>query len=76
MTLGGFNGEADIHVMLNMFWDSLDFEIPPVRGRRWFKVVDTAEPSPRDIVEPRNEVEVPGKVCAVQGRSVVVLVSK
>ena len=76
MTLGGFNGEADIHVMLNMFWDALDFETPPLRGRRWFKVVDTAEPPPRDIAEPGNEVPVPGKACAVQGRSVVALVSK
>ena len=75
-TLGGFNGEADIHVMLNMYWDALDFEIPPLRGRRWFKAVDTAEPSPRDIMDPGNEVEVPGNVCAVRGRSVIVLVSK
>jgi glycogen operon protein len=59
-----------------MFWDALDFETPPLRGRRWFKAVDTAEPSPRDIAEPGNEEPVPGKVCAVQGRSVVVLVSR
>jgi len=76
MTLGGFNGEPDIHVMLNMFWDALDFETPPLPRRRWFKAVDTAEPSPRDIEDSGNAVEIPGKVCAVRGRSVVVLVSR
>ncbi len=41
MTLGGFDGEPDIHVMLNMYWDSLEFEVPPVPGRQWFTTVDT-----------------------------------
>ena len=77
MTHGGFNGEPDIHVMLNMYWEKLDFEIPPpLAGRRWFKVLDTAQPSPHDIVDPGNEVGVSGSVCPVQGRSIVVLVSR
>jgi glycogen operon protein len=76
MTLGGFDGEADIHVMLNMYWERLDFEIPQLTNRRWFKACDTAEPSPHDILDPGNEFEVHGGVCALQGRSIVVLVSK
>jgi hypothetical protein len=28
MTLAGFDGDADLHVMLNMFWEALDFELP------------------------------------------------
>jgi len=76
MTLGGFNGEPDTHVMLNMYWEKLDFEIPPLADRRWFKVLDTAQPSPHDIVDPGNEVGVDGSVCPVQGRSIVVLVSR
>jgi len=76
MTLGGFDGEADIHVMLNMYWEKLDFEIPPLANGRWFKVLDTAEPSPHDIVDPGNEVQVDGSVCPVQGRSIVALISK
>ena len=75
MTLGGFDGAADIHVMLNMYWEKLDFEVPVLTDRRWLKVVDTAEPSPQDIADPGNEVEVDGGVCPVQGRSIVVLVS-
>lgn len=75
-TLGGFEGSGDIHVMLNMYWDALEFEIPPVEGRRWYKVLDTAQPSPMDIVEPGQEILVSSNVYSVQGRSVVVLVSK
>ena len=44
LTLAGFNGDPDLHVMLNMHWESLDFEVPEVAGRRWFKAVDTAGP--------------------------------
>lgn len=75
-TLGGFEQEADIHVMLNMYWENLDFEIPSIKGRRWYKVVDTALVSPMDIVEPGEETIVSGNVYPVKDRSVVVLISK
>ncbi len=75
-TLGGFEGEADIHVMLNMYWEDLDFEIPSIEGRKWYKVVDTALASPMDIVEPGEETVVSGNVFPVKDRSVVVLISK
>lgn len=75
-TLGGFEGEADIHVILNMYWETLDCEIPFVEGRNWYKVVDTSQPSPMDIVEPGQETLISGDICIVQGRSVVVLISK
>jgi isoamylase len=75
-TLGGFQGEADIHVMLNMYWENLTFEIPFVEGREWHKVVDTSQPSPLDIVEPGASTMVSGNVCLVQNRSVIVLISK
>jgi glycogen operon protein len=68
MTLAGFNGDPDLHVMLNMHWGSLDFEVPEVEGRRWFKAVDTAAPG--------GEIEAPESTIAVQGRSVVVLVNR
>ena len=76
MTLGGFYGEADVHIMLNMYWDSLDFELPQVDGRCWFKAIDTAEPSPRDIADPGEEVKVAGSSWRVRERSIVVLISK
>jgi glycogen operon protein len=84
-TLGGFSeegssGEVDIHVILNMEWEDLDFDVPPLAGRKWYRVVDTAESSPHDIAEnlaePGEESVVSGNVCHVKNRSVVVLISR
>ncbi|KYC40880.1 glycogen debranching enzyme [Scytonema hofmannii PCC 7110] len=75
-TLGGFDGNADIHVMLNMYWEDIEFEIPSLQDRRWYKVVDTAEPSPMDVVERGKETMVSGDVCVVKNRSIVVLISQ
>lgn len=75
-TLGGFEGEVDVHVMLNMYWEERNFEIPSIEGREWYKIVDTAEPSPMDFVEPGQETVVSDDVCFVKDRSVVVLISK
>jgi isoamylase len=75
MTLAGFEGDSDLHVMFNMFWDGLDFELPVVPGRHWCLAVDTAQPSPRDIAEPGAEPDVLGNTHRVEGRSVVVLVN-
>ena len=76
MTLAGFNGDPDLHVMLNMYEDSLEFELPATRGRIWFKAIDTAQPSPLDIYDAANESPVEGDTCTVRGRSVVVLVNR
>lgn len=75
-TMGGFDGNADIHVMLNMYWEELYFETPCIQGREWYKVIDTAESSPMDIVESGKETIVAGDICLVKPRSVVVLISK
>jgi len=76
MTLAGFGGEPDLHVMFNMFWDGLDFELPAVPGRHWYVAVDTAQPSPHDIADPGTEPDVPGDTHRVEARSVVVLVNR
>jgi glycogen operon protein len=76
MTLAGFNGAPDLHVMLNMHWDSLDFELPAAPRRLWFKAVDTAQAPPHDIADPGDELAVAGNTFTVQARSVVVLVNR
>ena len=76
MTLAGFDGDCDLHVMFNMFWEPLDFEVPVVPGRSWRLAVDTAQPSPQDIVEPGSEPDVSGNTHRVEGRSVIVLVNR
>ena len=75
-TLAGFFGDVDIHVMLNMYWESLDFELPPVPHRIWLSAVDTAQPPPLDIADFGAEPPVAGNVYSVKGRSVVVLVNR
>jgi isoamylase len=75
-TLGGFDEETDIHVMLNMYWEGLEFKLPEVQGRTWYRVADTSLASSNDIVEPGQEVMVSDNTYFVNDRSVVVLISK
>jgi isoamylase len=75
-TLAGFNGEADIHVIMNMYWEPLEFELPSIADRRWHRAVDTALDSPDDICEPGKEQQVTDAAYRAQGRSVVVMISK
>ncbi|MBF0464804.1 MAG: glycogen debranching protein GlgX [Nitrospirae bacterium] len=75
-TLGGFGGDDDLHVMMNMYWEPLSFEIPIVRGRQWYRVIDTSKPSPNDIVDEGKEVKLSDNSYLVEGRGVVVLMSK
>ena len=75
-TIGGFKGAADIHVMFNMYWNNLEFEIPAIESRKWYRVVDTALPSPEDILESGQEQLIEDKTYLVEGRSIVVLISQ
>jgi glycogen operon protein len=75
-TVGGFGNEPDLHAVLNMYWDSLDFELPGVLGRRWYRLIDTSRPSPDDIVEAARQPMVDGNRIRVEGRAIVVLLSR
>ena len=75
LTLAGFDGDADIHIMLNMHWESMDFELPALPGRIWLRAVDTSQAPPFDIADFGGELPVVGNAYAVQGRSVAVLVN-
>jgi isoamylase len=82
-TLGGFAEEllddVDIHVMLNMEWENLDFDVPPLIGRKWYRVIDTSAPAPDDIMEAgfplARDALITGNVCNVKWHSIVVLAS-
>jgi isoamylase len=76
-TMGGFDGDDDLHVMLNMSGQDLNFEIPPLPGRNWRRVVDTSLASPQDIALSGDEIEVkPDDHYRVNTHSVVVLISQ
>ena len=63
-----------LHIMINAYWESLEFQLPP-SGKRWpwKKVVDTAAPAPEDILSYKNAMPVNGNKQKVQSRSIVVL---
>ncbi|MDM8006920.1 MAG: glycogen debranching protein GlgX [Phycisphaerae bacterium] len=65
-----------LYMILNAYWEPLDFELPPVdNGERhpWCRWIDTALDSPHDIVGWRSSPPVPGYIYRAEARSVVVL---
>ena len=70
-TIAGGDATADLHVMMNMFWEALDFEVP-ARGT-WRLAIDTSTRDRRDIADPGGESPLTGHRCRVPGRSIMVL---
>ncbi len=75
-TAAGKANDMDIHVMMNMDWDDIDFEVPAVPGRRWYRAIDTGAEPPADIFAKGHEPVFDGETCRVRNRSIVVLISK
>ena len=68
-----------IHVMLNAYWECLNFAIPTMNGQssgRWRRWIDTSLPSPDDISAWENAPAVPGPIYIVESRSIVILVEQ
>jgi len=63
-------------VMMNMYWQPLEFALPAITGRDWFRAVDSALAHPNDFSDPGTEVSISGSVYVAGARSVVVLISK
>jgi glycogen operon protein len=75
-TLAGFDGDDDVHVILNMDDRALDFELPAVEKRGWKRAFDTSLPSPHDASDPGAEPRVAADgVYRAAPRSAVVLLS-
>jgi glycogen operon protein len=66
-----FHGAADLHLMLNMYTEPLEFRLEP--GRRWVRVLDTALTSPADIADPGTEEPVTTPGYLVTAHSIVLL---
>jgi isoamylase len=66
-----------VHLILNAYWEPLDFELPPRDGRGpWLRWIDTSLPSPEDIVEWKAALPVPDRSYRAGPRSVVMLYSE
>jgi isoamylase len=69
-TIAGIGGTADLHVMMNMYWEPLNFEVP---AGTWHVAIDTYAPRPRDIADSGQERRKSGRLRTVEARSIVVL---
>jgi len=69
---GASQGDDDIYVMINGYWEGLDFQVQEGSAREWTRVVDTALPSPNDFVKTGESLD--GASYRAGPRSVVVLV--
>ena len=73
-TLAGLDAEeADMHVICNMGDATADLLLPRIAGRRWQVALDTARPSPEDIVPPSMQRPHSSESYSAGARSVVVL---
>jgi len=70
---GASQNDDDIYVMINAYWEMLDFTIQEGVPEDWQRVVDTSLPSPQDIVEQAGAPNIHTLVYPVAPRSVVVL---
>ncbi len=73
------NNELLFHLILNAYWEPLDFELPQAGDRGedpWRRWIDTTLDSPHDIVEWPTAPAVPGRTYRAGPRSVVVLFAR
>ncbi len=71
---GASQGDQDIYVMINAYWQDLVFTIQEGVFDEWHRVADTSLESPNDIVEPGEEEPLQNLHYNVKARSVAVLI--
>jgi len=68
---GASQGDDDIYVMINAYWEELEFNVQEGTAQEWEKIVDTALPSPDDFSDDGIPLERTKYLLAP--RSIVVL---
>src|ERR1700758_2712005 len=46
---GASQGDDDIYVMINAYWEALEFQVQEGTAKEWMRIVDTSLPSPDDV---------------------------
>src|SRR5262249_42737125 len=66
-----------LHLIVNAYWEPLDFELPPVGdlSGSWRRCIDTYLDSPYDICEFADAPQMRGLLYRAQPRSVVLLIA-
>jgi len=70
---GASQGDDDLYVMINGYWDDLRFDIQEGFAGEWKRIIDTALGSPEDFCEAGREVELTSGSYLVKARSIVAL---
>lgn len=65
--------DDDMYVMINAYWQPLQFEIQAMGLNPWKRVVDTSLLPPEDIMEAGEEIAIQGSSYLLEPRSIVVL---
>jgi isoamylase len=68
---GASQNDQDIYVMINAYWENLEFQIQEGTASEWTRIVDTALPTPNDFSNSREPLKTLPYLLAP--RSVVVL---
>jgi isoamylase len=67
--------KLQFHLILNGYWEPLEFELPPVGGSGWKRWFDTSLPSPEDITDWKSATPVEGSIYRCGPRSVAMLIA-
>jgi len=70
---GASQHDEDIYVMINSYWESLDFTVQEGQAGEWKRVVDTSLASPFDFAAPGTEPKLTSTTYTVKARSIAVL---
>jgi glycogen operon protein len=71
---GASQQDEDIYVMINAYWESLDFVVQEGQADQWKRVVDTSLESPFDFAAPGTEPQLTSATYTVKPRSIVLLI--
>jgi len=71
---GASENDHDLYVMINAYWQPLDFAVQEGRPQEWKRVVDTFLDSPADFMDPATAPILGSLSYRAQPRSVVVLI--
>ena len=71
---GASQGDDDIYVMINAYWEELQFQIQEGAPQDWVRIVDTDLPSPLDFSE--HGLPLQQSIYQAAPRSIVVLVRR
>jgi len=76
-TVGLLGYRLLLHLIINAYWEPLDFELPPVDNSQgsWHRCIDTYLESPDDFCDLADAPQVEGLIYRAQPRSVVLLLA-